>query len=181
MIMRKEMTQQLGNDILSNLLAENTGKFVGAIFATTAFQLVLNTCFSHGMARMMRLVDALYLISFSMLINLNLPANVQLFTNTMFFIINADVIDPTWSTELFFNFEDDLTFVSEKITEGAPLVISKNAYGLGFEAFNPIFNIGGLFIILLILFSGMVVGASFMLLTGLYRKLIKFKPNAVSV
>ena len=58
------------------------------------------------------------------------------------------MIDPSWSTELIFDFEPDEEYVNELLTYDKleDTSMGSNIYDLGFETFNPILNSGGFFV-----------------------------------
>lgn len=82
--------------------------------------------------------------------NLSYPANVQFVMSILFRMLNAEVIDPDWSTALMYNFDFDINYVEYAIDQNHPMLLSKSIYDVGFETYNPILNLGGLYIFYLL-------------------------------
>lgn len=80
--------------------------------------------------------------------NLKKPANVSFVSNLLIQLINAEVISSDWTTALVFNFEPDIEFVETAMDQELELSLKLSIYELGFETYNPILNLGGLYIFL---------------------------------
>lgn len=82
--------------------------------------------------------------------NLDYPANVKYVMGVIFKLLNAEIIDPLWSTAYIYNFNNDIQYVEYAMEQNHPMFLSKAIYDVGFETFNPILNLGGLYIFFLV-------------------------------
>lgn len=57
----------------------------------------LNTALSAGLSTFLNMLNALNIICFKLLLDLDYPANVQLIMGNIIGLLNADVIDPKWA------------------------------------------------------------------------------------
>ena len=57
------------------------------------------------------------------MMNLRSPANLQFFNSILVGLLNAEVIDPEWSTKLVFDFDQDEDFVSEAMNDDRELFL----------------------------------------------------------
>lgn len=65
----------------------------------------------------------------------------------LFLIVNAELIDPSWSTELIFDFELDKEYVDEALDNEEPQkYLHSSIYEMGFETYNPVLNLGGVYV-----------------------------------
>ena len=58
------------------------------------------------------------------MINLKQPGNVKQFHQAMITILNAEVIDPEWSTSKLFDFSIDEVYAEEMMKANIPMVLS---------------------------------------------------------
>ena len=75
----------------------------------------------------------------------------------IFTILNAEVLDPDWTTKLFLNFDIDELFAQEMFLAKADMMLQPQVYDAGYETFNSILNVGGLYMMLLLLIAGMII------------------------
>lgn len=66
--------------------------------------------------------------------------------------MNADVLDPQWTTGLLFDFNIEYNYVEEAFDQNHEIFLSSQVFEGGFEMFNPVFNLGGLFLITALVF-----------------------------
>lgn len=92
----------------------------------------------------------------------------------VFQLLNAEVLDPEWSTALMFDFDNDQNYVEQALAVNHPMVLKKQFYDFGFETFNPILNLGGLYLI----FSTTVTLMGIFAAGHLISKILKFKTSA---
>lgn len=106
------------------------------------------------------------------------PAN-KLFVLSIFIrILNVEVLDPEWTTELMFDFNADENYVFEKLTNGTLENLDQKIYDLGFESFDPIRNSGGLFIFYLFAVSFITLIVCISIVLMIYRKRCKRRTSA---
>lgn len=97
------------------------------------------------------------------MMNLKYPGNAAFIASQLISILNADILDPTIICNIV-----SLDFkVDEKLMEhieGDPglkkLDILNQVKDMDFETFNPITNVGGLFIVVLLLFVEFILAAT---------------------
>lgn len=82
------------------------------------------------------------------MIKLLLPPNVQMFQNVLVRLINVELLDPEWTTSYVFDFDKDIELVETMQDQNTQTILGNQIINMGFETFNPILNLGGLFIIL---------------------------------
>jgi hypothetical protein len=99
--------KQLKDSILSRILK----KVIGPIKITFNYQIVgqfvLNFFIAVSLKYILSNVSALEMMVYQMMIQINQPANSQIMTEVMAGIFNIEMIDPSWSTELIFDFFAD--------------------------------------------------------------------------
>jgi len=89
------------------------------------------------------------------MLNLSFPANAQFFAFSILRIVNVDILDPDLINPILgLNFERDEEMISvwEQVMSINPLYsnyLTPSIQEMGFETFNPILNLGGLFFIFL--------------------------------
>lgn len=88
------------------------------------------------------------------------PANVSLLSGILYMMVDAEVIDPSWSTALVYDFHYDEDYVNEAMESDVKMLLSKQMYELGFTTYNPVLNIGGLYVFFIIISIEMVVLAT---------------------
>lgn len=103
------------------------------------------------------MISSLNVICFQMMMTFKVPVNVKFFFGILLTFINADLLDPQWTTSLVFDYEPDIIFVEEAFDNSQPLILTREIYEQGFETFNPILNLGGLFVIITYVVIKMVV------------------------
>lgn len=110
------------------------------------------------------MINALHIISYQLILDLNYPANIEYMMTIVYRLINADVIDPDWSTSLVYNFEPDINYVETARKLDHQTYLNNQLYRVGFETFNPVYNLGGIYVFLILvaiqvfIYGGMFVG-----------------------
>ena len=94
------------------------------------------------------------------MMNLQKPANIQILLSIIVSLLNAEILSPEWTTALVFDFESDTSFVENMFATNSEMILSRSIYDGSFEAFNPIKNLGGIYLILLGVFIQTAVLAS---------------------
>lgn len=95
------------------------------------------------------MLSALNVVCFQLMLNLDYPANVQMIMGTILNLLNADVIDPDWSTALVYDFAPDTKYVEYAFQVDHKMFLTKQIYDTGFETYNPVLNLGGLYIFII--------------------------------
>jgi hypothetical protein len=72
-------------------------------------------------------------------------------------LLNADAIDPEWLGGVTFNFDPDVKYVEYAFSEDHPMFLNKQIYDVGFETYNPVLNLGGLYIIMSFILAHMIL------------------------
>lgn len=139
-------------------------------------QLSLNLLLTLALNAFLQLIESFQLLSFQLLMDFDIPANVQI-TNQLFFLfINADVLDPQWTTGLIFNFDIEYSYVESAFDQNHKLFLNKQVFEGGFEMFNPVYNLGGLFLILVFVFiQALVVSLSWLTIKFVDKLLNSFR------
>jgi hypothetical protein len=101
------MKKQLKDSIFSRLLKKIIGPIKVTFNIQIAGQFVLNFFIAVSLGYILSNVSALELMVYQMMIQINQPANSQIMTEVMASIFNIEMIDPSWSTELIFDFFAD--------------------------------------------------------------------------
>lgn len=112
---------------------------------TTAIQ---NLVLGASLVHLLSMINSLQVIIFQTMMNLIFPGNVQFFSKIIISILNAEILDPAWTTELVFDFQKDYMIVNAIDQLDIKTNLNDQIKELGFETFNPILNLGGLFIII---------------------------------
>ena len=90
------------------------------------------------------------------MINIKYPANAQLFANTLIYIVNAEILNPEMLSDVVFDFSANLRVVKvingeveteQELPPEAKYLIPQ-VQDMGFETYNSILNLGGIFIII---------------------------------
>ena len=88
--------------------------------------------------------------------NLKYPGNAQFLALQIITILNIDVLDPNLIYDLVgfdFSYEDDLMKQTEEDVSAKDYAIITQVQDMDFQSFNPIMNIGGLFVVILIIIA----------------------------
>lgn len=88
-------------------------------------------------------------------------------------LLNADIIDPDYSTSFIYNFDPDLQYIETARAEGYKTFLNEQIYRMGFETFNPIYNLGGIYIFLVLLGTQVFVLGSIWIVLKLQKILVK--------
>mmetsp|Transcript_27117 Transcript_27117/g.41271 ORF Transcript_27117/g.41271 Transcript_27117/m.41271 type:complete len:244 (-) Transcript_27117:1254-1985(-) len=114
---------------------------------------LLNVVLQGGMRYMLLLIRALQIVLHIPLLRIAVPAHVaKLFSSTIS-VATFDVLDPEWTTQLLFNFDDDRQ--GELQSE-----LLDQMEDLGYETHNAILNLGSLAIFTFFYFCELaIVGA----------------------
>lgn len=72
-------------------------------------------------------------------------------------LLNADAVDPAWLDGLTFNFEPDVKYVEYAFSMDRKMFLNKQIYDVGFETYNPVLNLGGLYVIMVFVLGHMVL------------------------
>ena len=86
-------------------------------------------------------------------------------------MLNIELIDPDWSTALVFDFDPDEIFIENQFNNDTDMYLNVQQYDLGFETYNPIINLGGVYLLLSITLIEIFAFISF----GVGRRIIKGK------
>ena len=91
-----------------------------------------------------------------MMLDLKKPSNVNVMINIIILVVNAELIDPDWSTAFVFDFEPDLNYVENAFAKGKTGLLSVQINELGFQSYNPVYNMGGLFVMIFVVLGQLV-------------------------
>lgn len=97
------------------------------------------------------MIGALNIVCFQLMLNLDYPANVQLIMGNILKLLQADVIDPVWLDGSVFDYSSDERYVEYAMDQNHPMFLKKQIYDCGFETYNPVLNLGGLYGIFVLL------------------------------
>lgn len=61
-------------------------------------------------------------------------------------VVNVEVVESEQSTEKWFDFDQDEELVTKIDNKKGKTILSEQIKDMGFETYNPILNIGGLFL-----------------------------------
>ena len=130
--------------------------------SVAASQIVLNFFLSAGLMHFFDMLNALQVMCFMTMINQRFPANAQLFVNTIIGILNVDILNPDFLNDMLFNFDRDQQLMEilkdEKNTTYADLnILIPSLTEMGFETYNVILNLQGLFMVFILLIVEYVV------------------------
>ena len=79
------------------------------------------------------------------MVNILFPANAVILLRNLKTIINAEVLDPEWTTKLIFDFEFEeilVKLINEAKDENH--LLNNHLRDMGYETFSVVLNIGGL-------------------------------------
>lgn len=62
------------------------------------------------------MIESVNMMCFTLMIRVKPPPNKQFVVGVFVGILSAEVIDPSWSTELVFEFEPDEEFINQRLT-----------------------------------------------------------------
>lgn len=131
--------------------------------AVALTQIVLNVFISASLSMFFSLIGTLNIICFQLMIKLDYPGNVQLIMGTILRLLNAELLDPTLLDQVVFDFSTDVLYVEAAIVKVQKMFLSQQIYDVGFETYNPVLNLGGLYFIFLFILINMTVLAAFKL------------------
>jgi hypothetical protein len=81
------------------------------------------------------------------MIFLKTPANAMIFLIFLKRIVNVEIFESEYTTELILDFENDEELIRRlKIIGRDDILLNDNLIDMGFESYSPILNIGGLFL-----------------------------------
>lgn len=63
-------------------------------------------------------------------------------------LLNADIIDPDYTTAMVYEFQPDLQYVETARHENHKTYLTDEIYRVGIQSFNPIYNLGGIYVML---------------------------------
>lgn len=106
---------------------------------------------SAGLSTFLNMIGALNIVCFQLMLNLDYPANVQLIMGNILKLLQADVIDPVWLDGSVFDYSSDERYVEYAMDQNHPMFLKKQIYDCGFETYNPVLNLGGLYGIFVLL------------------------------
>jgi hypothetical protein len=143
------LPNQMKNDNFGRLLAESEETIENGMNAFAIIQVGINVLVSVSLSQLLAMISSLNIICFSSMIKTDQPPNKQYVNGIFVRILGAEVIDPSWSTELIFDFEPDEEYINDLLINDKldSTSMGANIYDLGFETFNPILNSGGFYII----------------------------------
>lgn len=109
--MQKRMPKQLLNDQPSRLLNEVKGGIEISVNGMSVAAIIINTAISIGLENFIEMVNAMHIISYQQILDLDYPANLEYMMDTIHRFLYADVIDSDWTSAYFFEFEPDINYV----------------------------------------------------------------------
>lgn len=149
---------------MSNNAIDNAFKSLKTPVKSTAnfvavTQISINLFVSLSMSLFIGVIDTLNVVCFSSMFKQDPPPNKELYNKALVEFLGAEVIDPSWTTELIYDFDTELDLIDEMTTDGklSDTVLKRNIYDLGFEQFDPILNTGGLYIMFFMTLGFMTV------------------------
>lgn len=110
-VMQKMIVKQLANDMPSLVLKNSLNVMKGTMDASAIATITLNLFLSLGLNRLLGMINALHIIAYQMMCNLDFPANVSYFMGIVIHLLNADILDPDWTTAYLFHFNNDINYV----------------------------------------------------------------------
>lgn len=116
----------------------------------------INFAIALTLSQVMSTFGAIQIICFQTMMNLKQPGNVRLFHQVLATILNAEVIDPDWTTKLLFDFEIDETYAEEMMKARISMMLQPQIYDMGFDSYNPILNCGGLYVCICLFIASMI-------------------------
>lgn len=63
------------------------------------------------------MLESLQVVAFGLMMNFDIPANVEMMKQIFFLFLNADVLDPTWTTGFFFSFDTEYSYVESAMEQ----------------------------------------------------------------
>ena len=159
--MERKILSIMEESTASVILSDMTDSAKSAMDASLVFNLITNIAFSSSMYLLWGLINTLQMILYLPMLEVSFPANVKFLYSILLPVACLDLIPSEYTTELVFDFSDDLDSPYSNILEE-----------LGYETHNSISNLGSIFTY----FAIFVVGTVFMSvlkLTGLKIKRIK--------
>ena len=103
------------------------------------------------------------------MMNFSFPANAKMFSNLLLQIINAEVLDPEWTTELVYDFTRDRDMMDLVEETNKETILIDQIQENGFENFNPILNLGGIFVIFTIYLARVLLFVCLKILAWAFR------------
>lgn len=94
------------------------------------------------------------------MMNLNYPPNAAFMANQIISILNADILDPSFifnAVNLNFTGDQDLVNLIDAKDNYKGYNIINQIKDMEFETFNPILNVGGLFVVFMVLLLGFII------------------------
>lgn len=85
-------------------------------------------------------------------------------------VLNAEIIDAGLLDQVVFDYTSDVLYVEAALVEEQPMFLSQQIYDVGFETYNPVLNLGGLYFIFLFILVNMMVLSVFKVVMWLLRK-----------
>lgn len=113
------------------------------------------------------------IICFSCLVNLPFPSNLQALIKQLFSIVNFDLIDPQTVTNRIFNFKLDKFYAKQAQNNNVPTYLIDSFIALNFDTYNPIKNVDGLFVLILMLLFFILFAVLVKAFAGLIRQLLE--------
>ena len=84
------------------------------------------------------------------MLNVTFPANASFFSSMIITVLNVDLISPEFINEKLFDFTPYYGLM-EGFNSSNPSILLPTIQEMGFETFNPILNLQGLFLIFMVL------------------------------
>ena len=101
------------NDAMSKSLVESKGTITSTMNTAALGQIGINFVVAVGVSQLIGAMNALQIMVFQLMMNLESPANLQFFNGILVGLLNAEVIDPEWSTKLVFDFSLDEDYITK--------------------------------------------------------------------
>ena len=114
-------------------------------------------------------IQAIQLIYFQSNCNIQSPSNIFHFLRIIGSVVNFDILEPEWTTEQFFDFQFEKALGEMQGELEEKSVLNQNMQENGYETFDTMQNIGGVFIVLVLVPVLMVVCGLLKLFLGIYR------------
>lgn len=110
-MIEKTVKKQLLNNIPSYILDQSKIRIEQSVDGITIMTFALNIGVSLGLRNFIELINALHIIGYQQILDLQYPANQEYLMSVIFKFLQADIIHQDWSTSYLFNFEPDLNYV----------------------------------------------------------------------
>ena len=117
-------------------------------------------------------INSIQIIVYQNLSNIIHPANYYNLIRIVRSVVDCDIYDPEWTTKLYIPFDYDEEIGSMQSDLGDSAILKTYFKDFELETFNPILNIGGLFVVFQFYFLLMLfyIGSYVYLMIRYYRR-----------